>query len=77
MQKLQRKQYCWAMDPHAEGYCCVFVYIRRNEKDTNDEEVRLEFDNPNASISFHKLLVEAGYKFKQVKIVNTPEWVKY
>ena len=50
---------------------------KRNEKDTNDEEVRLEFDNPNASISFHKLLVEAGYKFKQVDIVTRPEWAKY
>ena len=77
MSKLQRKQYCWTMDEFAEGYCCVFVYVRRNEKDTNDEEVRLEFDNPNAAISFHKLLIEAGYKFKQIKIVTTPEWVKY
>ena len=77
MQKLQRKQYCWTMDEFAEGYCCVFVYVRRNEKDTHDEEVRLDLNNPNAAISFHKLLVEAGYKFKQVKIVHTPEWVKY
>ena len=65
------------MDEYAEGYCCVFLYVRQNEKLTHDEEVRLEFDNPNASISFHKLLIEAGYKFKQIKIVTTPEWVKY
>ena len=77
MPKLKRKQYCWTMDEYAEGYCCVFLYIRRNEKDTHDEEVRLEFDNPNAAISFHKLLIEAGYKFKQVDVVTRPEWEKY
>ena len=82
MQKLQRKQYCWTMDENAvskngvvgEGYCCVFEYVRRHEADTHDEEVRLEFDNPNAAISFHKLLIEAGYKFKQVDIVTRPAW---
>ena len=74
MTKLKRKQYCWKIDEHAKGYCCVFLYVRQNEKLTHDEEVRLDLDNPNAAISFHKLLIEAGYKYKQVKIVTTPEW---
>ena len=75
MSKLKRKQYCWTIDENAKDYCCVFVYIRRHEKDTHDEEVRLHLDNPNAAISFHKLLIEAGYKYKQIDIVTTPEWV--
>jgi len=75
MTKLNRKQYCWTMDEHAKGYCCIFEYVRQNEKLTHDENVRLDFDNPNHAISFHKLLIEAGYKFKQVPIVTTPEWV--
>ena len=74
MTKLKRKQYCWTMDEHAKGYSCVFLYVRQNEKLTHDEEVRLDLDNPNAAISFHKLLIEAGYKYKQVDIVTTPEW---
>ena len=74
MTKLKRKQYCWKIDEHAKGYCCVFLYVRQNEKLTHDEEVRLNLDNPNAAISFHKLLIEAGYKYKQVDIVTTPEW---
>ena len=74
MTKLKRKQYCWTMDEHAKGYSCVFLYVRQNEKLTHDEEVRLDLDNPNAAISFHKLLIEAGYKFKQVNIVTRPAW---
>lgn len=74
MTKLKRKQYCWTMDEHAKGYSCVFLYVRQNEKLTHDEEVRLDLDNPNAAISFHKLLIEAGYKYKQIEIVTTPAW---
>jgi hypothetical protein len=74
MTKLKRKQYCWKIDEHAKGYSCVFLYVRQNEKLTHDEEVRLDLDNPNAAISFHKLLIEAGYKYKQIEIVTTPEW---
>ena len=73
MQKLKRKQYCWTMNEHSASYSCVIVYIRRHEKDTHDEEVRLDFDNPNHAISFHKLLIEAGYKFKQVDIFTAPK----
>ena len=73
---LKRKQYCWTMDEHAEGYSCIFVYIRVNEEGTA-EEVRVNLTNPNHAISFHKLLIEAGYKFKQVDIVTRPEWAKY
>jgi len=74
MTKLKRKQYCWTMDEHSKGYCCIFEYVRENEKLTHDENVRLDFDNPNAAIAFHKLLIEAGYKFKQVNIVTRPAW---
>ena len=74
MSKLKRKQYCWKIDEHAKGYSCVFLYVRQNEKLTHDEEVRLDLDNPNAAISFHKLLIAAGYKYKQIEIVTTPEW---
>ena len=73
MSKLKRKQYCWTMDEHDANYSCVFLYVRRNEKDTHDEEVRLDLNNPNAAISFHKLLIEAGYKFKQVDIFTAPK----
>ena len=73
MTKLKRKQYCWKIDEHCADYSCVFLYVRRNEKDTHDEEVRLDLNNPNAAISFHKLLVEAGYKFKQVDIFTAPK----
>jgi len=72
MPKLKRKQYCWKIDEHAKGYSCVFLYVRQNEKLTHDEEVRLDLDNPNAAISFHKLLIEAGYKYKQVDIFTAP-----
>lgn len=72
MSKLKRKQYCWKIDEHCADYSCVFVYVRRHEADTHDEEVRLDLNNPNAAISFHKLLVEAGYKFKQVDIFTAP-----
>ena len=73
MTKLKRKQYCWKIDEHDANYSCVFLYVRRNEKDTHDEEVRIDLNNPNAAISFHKLLIEAGYKFKQVDIFTAPK----
>ena len=66
---LQTKQYAWTLDEHAEGYSCVFVYI------TGDKvETRLHLDNPNAALAFQKLLIAAGYKYKQIKIVTTPAW---
>ncbi len=73
MSKLIRKQYCWKIDEHAANYSCVFIYVRRHESDTHNEEVRLDLDNPNAAISFHKLLIEAGYKYKQVDIFTAPQ----
>jgi len=73
MPKLKRKQYCWKIDEHAANYSCVFLYVRQNEKLTHNEEVRLDLDNPNAAISFHKLLIEAGYKYKQVDIFTAPQ----
>ena len=72
MSKLKRKQYCWTMDEYAEGYCCVFLYVRQNEKLTHDEEVRLDFDNPNHAISFHKLLIEAGYNINRLTLLPVP-----
>ena len=67
---LKAKQYCWTLDEHAEGYSCVFVYI------TGDKvETRLHLDNPNAAIAFQKLLIEAGYKYKQIKIHTAPPLV--
>ena len=71
--KLNRKQYCWKIDEHSANYSCVFEYVRRHESGTHDEQVRLELDNPNAAISFHKLLIEAGYKYKQVDIFTAPQ----
>ena len=35
MTKLKRKQYCWTMDEHSKGYCCIFEYVRENEKLTD------------------------------------------
>jgi hypothetical protein len=74
---LKSKQYGWTLDEHAKGYCCVFVYMRKDTTATQpcaEEEVRIHLDNPNAAIAFQKLLVEAGYKYKQVDIVTRPEW---
>ena len=72
---LNRKQYCWTMDENAKGYCCIFVYIRENE-DGADEEVRVDLKNPNHAISFHKLLIEADYKYKQIQIQTAPAWAR-
>ena len=47
----------------------MFVYI------TGDNvETRLHVENPNVAIAFQKLLIEAGYKYKQVDIVTRPAW---
>ena len=72
---LKRKQYCWTMDENAKGYCCIFVYIRENE-DGIDEEVRVDLKNPNHAIAFHKLLIEADYKYKQIQIQTAPAWAR-
>ena len=67
---LQTKQYAWTLDEHAEGYSCVFVYI------TGDKvETRLHLNNPNAAIAFQKLLIEAGYRWKNHKIHTAPPLV--
>ena len=76
MTKLKRKQYCWKIDEHAKGYCCVFLYVRQKLKKQREKEVRLNFDNLNAAISFHKLLIEAGYKYKQIQIQTAPAWAR-
>ena len=76
---LKAKQYCWTLDEHAEGYSCVFVYIRKDTTATQpaaDEEVRIHLDNPNAAIAFQKLLIEAGYKYKQIQIQTAPAWAR-
>ena len=76
---LQAKQYAWTIDENAEGYCCIFVYIRKDTTATQpvaEEEVRIHLDNPNAAIAFQKLLIEAGYKWKNHKIVTRPKWAR-
>ena len=67
---LKAKQYAWTLDENAKGYCCVFLYIRED-----NTEIRLHLDNPNAAIAFQKLLIEAGYKYKQIKIHTAPPLV--
>ncbi len=72
---LKRKQYCWTMDENAKGYCCIFVYIREGDEGTA-EEVRVNLTNPNHAIAFHKLLIEADYKYKQIHIQTRPAWAR-
>ncbi len=72
---LKRRQYCWEIDKNAKGYCCIFVYIRESDEGTA-EEVRVNLTNPNHAIAFHKLLIEADYKYKQIQIQTAPAWAR-
>jgi len=68
---LKPKQYAWTMDENAKGYCCIFVYITDEKVET-----RLHVENPNVAIAFQKLLIEAGYNWKNHKIQTVPAWAR-